>query len=214
MIFSCLAIAMKINLDSPAEEVRIEIIPLIDVIFCILTFFILAAVGLTRQAAIGVDLPSASTGTPQMREMLIVSIDPIGQVYVEQQPVTQDQLLGVILNYQQTSPDGLMVLYASREARYNDVVGVIDLLRSVGGDRVALATLPESAADTAVPGLVPDPGAIPNDPFGQPGLGAPGTTDPLAPNQDLFPGLEPFPSAPDGSGSLEPAPSTPQPATP
>jgi biopolymer transport protein ExbD len=205
---------MKINLDSPAEEVRIEIIPLIDVIFCILTFFILAAVGLTRQSAIGVDLPTASTGTPQMREMLIVSIDPIGQVYVEQQPVTQDQLLGVILNYQQSSPDGLMVLYASREARYEDVVGVIDLLRSVGGDRVALATLPESAADTEVPGLVPDPQATPYDPFGIPGgSGAPGTTDPFAPNQDLFPGLEPFPGAPGGSG-VEPAPSTPQPATP
>jgi biopolymer transport protein ExbD len=204
---------MKIHLDSPVEEVRIEIIPLIDVIFCILTFFILAAVGLTRQSAIGVDLPSASTGTPQMREMLIVSIDPIGQVYVEQQPVTQDQLLGVILNYQQTSPDGLMVLYASRDARYNDVVGVIDLLRSVGGDRVALATLPESAADTPVPGLIPDPQANPADPFGTPGLGAPGA-DPFAPNQELFPGLEPFPNAPDGSGSLEPAPSTPEPATP
>jgi biopolymer transport protein ExbD len=205
---------MKINLDSPAEEVRIEIIPLIDVIFCILTFFILAAVGLTRQSAIGVDLPTASTGTPQMREMLIVSIDPIGQVYVEQQPVTQDQLLGVILNYQQSSPDGLMVLYASREARYEDVVGVIDLLRSVGGDRVALATLPESAADTEVPGLVPDPQTTPYEPFGIPGgSGVPGTPDPFAPNPDLFPGLEPFPSAPGGS-EIEPAPSTPQPSTP
>jgi len=205
---------MKINLDSPMEEVRIEIIPLIDVIFCILTFFILAAVGLTRQSAIGVDLPTASTGTPQMREMLVVSIDPIGQVYVEQQPVTQDQLLGIILNYQQTSPDGLMVLYASRQARYDEVVGVIDLLRSVGGDRVALATLPESGADAEIPGLVPDPRATPYDPFGTPGLGAPGTSDPFNPNQELFPGLESFPSAPGGSGSLEPAPSTPEPTTP
>ncbi|MCZ0902458.1 biopolymer transporter ExbD, partial [Microcoleus sp. HI-ES] len=34
---------MKINLDTPAEEARIELVPLIDVIFCILTFFLLAA---------------------------------------------------------------------------------------------------------------------------------------------------------------------------
>ncbi|NEP44700.1 MAG: biopolymer transporter ExbD, partial [Okeania sp. SIO2H7] len=69
---------MKINLDSPTEEARIELIPLIDVIFCILTFFLLAALQLTRQQAISVDLPKASTGQSQGQEMLIVSIDQRG----------------------------------------------------------------------------------------------------------------------------------------
>jgi biopolymer transport protein ExbD len=61
---------MKINLDTPAEEARIELVPLIDVIFCILTFFLLASLQLTRQQAINVDLPKAKTGQTQMREML------------------------------------------------------------------------------------------------------------------------------------------------
>jgi biopolymer transport protein ExbD len=123
-------------------EVRIEIIPLIDVIFCILTFFILGAVGLSRQQAIGLDLPKASTGVPQMREMLVVSLDDFGQVYVEQQLVTRNQLSEAIKNYHQFNPSGLMVLNASRTASYNEVIQVLDLLRQVGGDRVALATLP------------------------------------------------------------------------
>jgi biopolymer transport protein ExbD len=56
---------MKIDyLDDPNQNVHIEILPLIDVIFCILTFFILAAVGLTRQQAIDLDLPAANTGAP------------------------------------------------------------------------------------------------------------------------------------------------------
>ncbi|MEW6499728.1 MAG: biopolymer transporter ExbD, partial [Cyanobacteriota bacterium] len=38
---------MKVNLDTPSEEARIEIVPLIDVIFCILTFFLLAGLQLT-----------------------------------------------------------------------------------------------------------------------------------------------------------------------
>lgn len=63
---------MKINLDTPAEDTRIEIIPLIDVIFCILTFFLLAALQLTRQQAINLNLPQAKSGVPQMRDMLIV----------------------------------------------------------------------------------------------------------------------------------------------
>ncbi|MFN6032855.1 MAG: ExbD/TolR family protein, partial [Dolichospermum sp.] len=54
---------MKVKLDTPAEDVQIQIIPLIDVVFCILTFFLLAALQFTRQQAINVDLPKASTGT-------------------------------------------------------------------------------------------------------------------------------------------------------
>ena len=126
--------------DSSQEEVRIEIIPLIDVIFCILTFFILAAVGFSRQQAISLDLPKASTGAPQMREMLIVSLDDLGQVYVEQQAVTKNQLYQAIRNYHQLNPGGLMVLNAARNTSYNEVVEVLDMLREVGGDRVALAT--------------------------------------------------------------------------
>ena len=133
---------MKINLDSPLEEARIELIPLIDVIFCILTFFLLAALQLTRQQAISVDLPKASTGQAQGQEMLIVSIDQLGKTYIEQQPVTLRELQELAARYLQLYPNGVMVLYAPKEARYNDVVEVLDLLREMGGSRVALATLP------------------------------------------------------------------------
>ncbi|XLQ11313.1 MAG: biopolymer transporter ExbD [cyanobacterium endosymbiont of Epithemia adnata isolate EadnSB Bon19] len=124
------------------QEVRIEILPMIDVIFCILTFFILGAVGLSRQQAMNLDLPKASTGTPQMREMLVVSLDDFGQVYVEKQLVTRNQLFDAIKNYHQFNSNGLMVLHASGNASYNEVIQVLDMLKQVGGDRVALATLP------------------------------------------------------------------------
>ncbi len=203
---------MKINVDSPSEEVRIEIIPLIDVIFCILTFFILAAVSLTRQSAINVDLPAAATGRPQMREMLVVSVDPIGQTYVEQQPVTRDQLYQTLLNYQQTNPQGLMVLYASRSTSYNDVVGVLDLLRSVGGNQVALATFPDpvNPAQQPLPGLngAPNGSLTPIDPFGLPTQ--PDLNSPFDPGQDLFPGLEPAPSLPSNGDNFGlPSPDNP-----
>ncbi|NEO27055.1 MAG: biopolymer transporter ExbD, partial [Kamptonema sp. SIO4C4] len=172
----------------------IEIIPLIDVIFCILTFFILAAVGFSRQQAISLDLPKASTGALQMREMLIVSLDGFGQVYVEQQPVnSQNQLYQAVENYFVTRPDGLMVLYASKEARYNEVIQVLDILKEVGGDRVALATLPEG---TEAPDTPPSPeNLIPGDQF---------PTTPGFPQEDPFnPGFDPTlpesePTTPDG----------------
>jgi biopolymer transport protein ExbD len=127
-------------------DVRIEIVPLIDVIFCILTFFILGSVGLSRQQAISLDLPKANSGTPQMREMLVVSLDEVGQVYIEKQPVTTNQLYTALKDYHQFNPNGLMVLHAPRNASYNDVIQVLDVLRQVGGNRVALATLPGASS--------------------------------------------------------------------
>ena len=197
---------MKLNYENPEQEVRIELIPLIDVIFCILTFFILAAVTLTRQMAINVDLPRASTGTAQMRELLIVSVDPVGQTYIEQQRVSRKQLYESLLNFRQSSPTGLIVLYASRLSSYNDVVEVLDLLRSVGGSRVALATLPSSASGSQqapFPETLPDlnsPGS--SDLFQSPGgLSDPGFGSPGLPNSAPQPDLAPFsPGLPQSPG--------------
>ena len=192
-------------MDTPTEEVRVEIIPLIDVVFCILIFFILAAVSFSRQQAISVDLPKASTGTPQGREILVVSLNELGQVYVEQQPVvTKDDFYQKLQAYRKENPNGLMALYASTNATYNDVVQVLDLLREVGGDRVALATLPgESAATpgatsvpppaTGVPGFTPTPGTNQFDPYNTqiPGI-------PSNPTQPSLPGTpgQALPQAP------------------
>lgn len=150
---------MKLNQEPVSEEVRIELIPLIDVIFCILTFFLLAALQLTRQQAINVDLPKASTGKPQSQDMLLVSVNEVGTTFIEEQPVNAIELEKFVRRYNQVNPRGVVVLYAPKEAKYNDVVQVLDLLREVGGDRVALATLPGSpqsgASDTSEESLTP-----------------------------------------------------------
>lgn len=170
---------MKINLDSQSDDIRIEIVPLIDVIFCILTFFILAALQFTRQQAINVDLPkTSSSSTPIMREMLLVSINPFNQIYVENQLVLPDELEQKLREYRQQRPDGMMVLYASKTAFYNDVVQVLDKMRAVGGDRVSLATLPDTPdSGTSVSPVTGTPGATPLPPgVNPPAIGTPGLT--------------------------------------
>ncbi|SRR5579883_234863 len=199
---------MKINLDSPPEEVQIQIIPLIDVIFCVLTFFILAALQLTRQQGISIDLPKASTGVPQMRQMLVVTVNSTGQTFVDKQFVDRSQLYQQLQNYRQKNPDGLLVLNASQTAFYNDVVQVLDLMRQVGGDRVALATQPADA--NATPGLTPAPVPSPTtDPFNifaTPSPTQPSNVGPLNPGSTQSPTVE---GQPPGAAPLEPSPSKP-----
>jgi biopolymer transport protein ExbD len=193
---------MKINLDTPAEEARIELVPLIDVIFCILTFFLLAALQLTRQQAINVDLPKAKTGQTQMREMLIVSIDDFGQTYIDQLPVNYQQLDRVLKSFQTQNPAGLMVLYAPQNARYAKVVEVLDKLREVGGDRVALATLPSSASSPLPSPSLPNSGIPAAPAIGNSGQPLP---SPLAPGQQqLNPNQFPSPLPAPGQQQFNP----------
>lgn len=165
--------------DSQQSGANIEILPLIDVIFCILIFFILAAVNFSRQQAISLDLPQAKTGTPQLQNILIVTIDDLGQLYVDKTLVSRADLSWEIKKFRQANPDGLMTLYAAKNSTYREVVEVLDILRDVGGDRVALATLPEGSQPAQVaptPGVnpaLPGTGALPGlpdtiDPFSNP----------------------------------------------
>jgi biopolymer transport protein ExbD len=221
---------MKLKEETSAPDVRVEIIPLIDVIFCILTFFILASLSLTRQQAInlGSDLPKASTGVTQMRQMMLVTIGQYGQVYVENQPVTREQLQQMLTGYQQKNPEGLMVLYASGASPYSEVVGVLDQLRAVGGDRVSLATSPPETTQGNQPtSTTPDFNgqSLPNDPLAAPGLGLPAAPNPYSSNQNssnqnLLPGQQTLPPSSStnipaqGSGTATPGSTTPSSTTP
>ncbi|MBW4581060.1 MAG: biopolymer transporter ExbD [Tildeniella nuda ZEHNDER 1965/U140] len=196
---------MKINLDSPPEDVQIQIIPLIDVIFCILTFFILAALQLTRQQGIEIDLPKASTGATQTRQMLVVTVSSTGQTFVNKQFVDRVQLYQQLQDYRQKNPDGLLVLNASQTAFYNDVVQVLDVMRQVGGDRVALATQP---AETNQPsGVIPAPTASPGlinpttDPFNIFGTPSPSQPSNALPSQSSPASGQPSGAAPFGAPS-------------
>ena len=143
---------MKINPGNINEEPRIELVPLIDVIFCILTFFLLAGLQVARQQAISVDIPKAASGTPAARELLMVSLNDAGQLFLEQQPMLiPGQLIAAVKQYRQERPNSSIVLYASKQVSYNKVVEVLDALRGVAGDRVALATLPSNTAAPTPP---------------------------------------------------------------
>jgi biopolymer transport protein ExbD len=188
---------MKVNLHTPIEEVQIQIIPLIDVVFCILTFFLLAALQFTRQQAINVDLPkvSPSTGSSITSQTAsqIVTIDAVGNTYIEKQPVKREDLAQRLKLYLQANPGAVVVLNASRTATYNDVIETLDLLRQVGGDRVSL-------------GIIPGPSQSPTNSLNQPSVPSfanPG--QPPALNINPEGNLTPkFPSAPNSTPLLPP----------
>ncbi len=118
--------------------------------------------------------------------MLVVTIAPNGQTYLDKAPVDRSQLSQRLAQYLQQSPRGMVVLNASPNAFYNEVIQVLDIMRAVGGDRVALATTPSPAAQS--------PGAASTQP---------GASSIPTPNPTLTP-FDPFNTAIPGTGSTSP----------
>jgi biopolymer transport protein ExbD len=208
---------MKINPGNINEEPRIELVPLIDVIFCILTFFLLAGLQVARQQAINVDIPKATSGAPAARELLMVSLNDDGQLFLEKQPMlVPGQLIEAVKQYRQARPNSSIVLYASKQVSYSKVVEVLDALRGVAGDRVALATLPANTAAPTPPTITNPAGSI--DPANP--------TNPANPTQSINP-LNPYQAAPGSisapnngatsapaGSSVQPPQTNPSPVTP
>jgi biopolymer transport protein ExbD len=126
---------------------------------------------------------------------LIVTLKD-GQIYVEKEPVQIDRLTQTLKAYTQANPLGTMILNASRSSSYNDVIQLLDLMRQVGGDRVALATTPgspdlPSGSTLSSPDITP---LAPTNPFDNSNPGAnpatqsPSSTYPTAPQSPGTPG--------------------------
>ena len=132
---------MKTLIEQEVSEVRIEIIPLVDVVFCVLTFFILAAVGLTRVKGIGIDLPQSNTATAKFGNKLALQVNPVGEIFVKNQPISESELVQQLTDFRRINPTGLIVIDADRQASYEKVIQLLDLLQGLNIDRVALGSI-------------------------------------------------------------------------
>jgi biopolymer transport protein ExbD len=120
---------------------EVNLIPMMDVILTILTFFILVSMSLTNFQAVDASLPTSDKGvnkeTPQ--EPLIIGMTKQGQVMINNATVTEPQIAQQVVSYFQNNPKGSIVLKADKSLAYEKVVQTLGVLRDVGGDRVSLA---------------------------------------------------------------------------
>ena len=123
----------------PAEnEARIEIVPLIDIMFFLLAAFMLVSLSMVNQRNIKVNLPTATAATPETKRNLVnISIDKAGVAYVEGKPIGNNELVGALTALQKTNSDPRIFVSGDREARHGDVIRVLDLVRSTGIEKIA-----------------------------------------------------------------------------
>ena len=132
---------MKIPFDSPQRRPRIEIIPLIDVMFFLLASFLMVSLSMVKNQGIPVRLPVASTGKPNLADSpLTITVSRQGAFYLNKQPVSFEGLRRQLQAFQRKEPDLKVILQADAGSDFGDVVKALDELRRLGIERVALQT--------------------------------------------------------------------------
>ncbi|BDA74155.1 Biopolymer transport protein ExbD/TolR [Rivularia sp. IAM M-261] len=124
--------------DIPAQ---INIVPMIDVIFAILTFFIMSTLFLTRQEGLPVNLPQAATSQKsQIPTKITVTVDAEGEVSVNKVPTSIDALTEKVRTLVGANPESVVIINADKTVEHGEIVEVMDKVRQVKGAKLAIAT--------------------------------------------------------------------------
>jgi biopolymer transport protein ExbD len=121
---------------------QINIVPMIDVIFAILTFFIMSTLFLGRFEGLAVSLPQAQTAKPQKTIRATVTLDAQGRLFLNKAETPVATLASSIKQLSNASQDLVVVLNADGSVTHDRVVAVMDQIRQVPNAKMAIATKP------------------------------------------------------------------------
>jgi biopolymer transport protein ExbD len=131
------------------RRARIEIIPLIDIIFFLLATFVMVSLSMVKNRGIQVHLPSAATGTPQESgDFATISINAAGALFFNKAPVTAAQLGDDLKQLVATDADPRVFINGDAKAEFGAAIAVLDEVRGLGITKVAIETQPVQPAQT------------------------------------------------------------------
>ncbi len=124
-------------------KARIEVIPMIDVIFFLLVFFMISTLSMAVYRGLPVNLPKAATGSETPRDQVMVTVAKDGRIAVDQQDVARESFPTLLKARLEANPLSVVVINADEEVRHGRVVEILDEARRVGVVHLAIAVRPK-----------------------------------------------------------------------
>ena len=143
---------MRVSSPVPHKKARIEIIPLIDIMFFLLASFMMVSLSQVHMKGIKVNLPTGVSGqTQSKREYISVSVDKDGHYFFDKEEMPNDQELQTrLVKVHQSSPEAKVFLRGDRDTAHLNVSHLLDMLRAAGFYKISFEI--KSEALKAVPG--------------------------------------------------------------
>lgn len=126
--------------EEPDDEFELNIVPMIDVIFAILTFFIISSLFLTRSESLPVNLPSAASAEVQQRTRITVTVDPSGAIALNRTAISLEALQAEVRALMAETQESVIVINADEAVSHGEVIAVMDELREIEGATLGIAT--------------------------------------------------------------------------
>jgi len=108
--------------QEPESPLEMNIVPMMDVVFSILTFFIMSTLFLTRSEGLPVNLPQAATAKQQQQTRIAVTIKPDGQLALNKQPIQVSQLETGFRSLIQANQSSIVVINADEKVEHRYVI--------------------------------------------------------------------------------------------
>lgn len=130
---------VKLGSKLPAEtEARIEIIPLIDIMFFLLAAFMLVSLSMVNMKSVKVNLPTATTATADTRKDFVsISVNKAGLLFLDKQPVGHNELAMTLTAWHKTNTALRVFISGDQDARHGEVIRALDIVRATGIEKVA-----------------------------------------------------------------------------
>jgi len=123
------------------KEPTIMIIPMIDIVFFLLVFFMVGStLYMNTEQQIPLNLPSASTSTAKSIEPITITLTTTHTLYIDNQEISSDRLAEEVQSIVKQAPRQAFVIRASKDVYYSEVIALLDMLKVNGAKYISVAT--------------------------------------------------------------------------
>jgi biopolymer transport protein ExbD len=141
---------MNVTSPIPHKKARIEIIPLIDIMFFLLASFMMVSLSQVHLKGIKVNLPTGQSGQTQDKQNYIsLSVDKDGYIYFDKEKITLEEVYPRLQKIYAENGDAKIFVRGDREALHGNVTRLLDQIRSSGFNKIAFEI--KSEAGKSVP---------------------------------------------------------------
>ena len=126
--------------DNNESENTINILPMIDIIFAILSFFIISSLYLTRIDSIKVNLPKSSTAVREQNKPQIITIDNNENIYFHSNEISLTNMSSLIRTNVENLDEPIVILRADTSVKHGFIVNLLDELRKIENLKIGIST--------------------------------------------------------------------------
>ena len=129
---------MQVASPIPKKHARIEIIPLIDIMFFLLASFMMVSLSQVHMKGMKVNLPTGASGdTQSKRDYISLSVDKDGYYYFDKEKIALEEILPKLQQVYRSNPEAKIFIRGDRDAVHGNVTRMLDQIRSSGFSKIS-----------------------------------------------------------------------------